>query len=188
MDCQLSLAAGKAAARLMIRTTFRATLALLLVAVVLAMGCVPASQVKVVEVTTAPEVRVVEVTATPSSTPTSAPQPITVANGDGIGADVLEELPLALVGTLIDGTGAGPVPDAALVIRDGRIVAVGRRDEVAIPADARRIDLPQATILPGFINTHVHNAYVRHTLRTWAQAGVTTVRDVGAPVGGPHFF
>jgi len=35
-------------------------------------------------------------------------------------------------------------------------------------------------VLPGFINTHVHNAIREDYLRIWAAAGVTTVRDVGA--------
>jgi imidazolonepropionase-like amidohydrolase len=94
---------------------------------------------------------------------------------------------LVLLGTLIDGTGADPLPDAALVVQGNRIVAVGPRAEVSIPPGAQIIDLPQATILPGFINTHVHNAYKVHNLRIWAQAGVTTVRDLGARLGRNHF-
>jgi imidazolonepropionase-like amidohydrolase len=90
---------------------------------------------------------------------------------------------LAFLGTLIDGTGAQPLPDAALVIEGKRIVAVGPRAQVEVPPDAQVIDLPGATILPGMINTHVHNAYKVSNLNTWAQAGVTTVRDLGAPYG-----
>ena len=170
------------------KTTFRTILAALLLVFVLATGCAPVSQV-VVEVTIPPEVRVVEITATPEIrvvevTVTPSPAPPPTATPD----DASQEPPLALVGgVLIDGTGTDPLPDAALVIRGERIVAVGPRAEVVIPPDARIIELEGATILPGFINTHVHNAYVRHTLRTWALAGVTTVRDLGAPVGSPYF-
>jgi len=95
--------------------------------------------------------------------------------------------PLALLGTLVDGTGADPLPDAALIIQGNRIVVVGPRAEVSIPPGAQIIDLPQATILPGFINTHVHNAYNTRNLRIWAQAGVTTVRDLGNRLGRPYF-
>jgi imidazolonepropionase-like amidohydrolase len=86
---------------------------------------------------------------------------------------------LVVLGTLIDGTGTDPLPDAGLVIQGDRIVAVGPRAGLSIPLDAQVIDLPQATILPGFINTHVHNAYNAGNLQIWAQAGVTTVRDLG---------
>ena len=90
------------------------------------------------------------------------------------------ELPLVLSGgTVIDGTGAPALPDAVVVVRDGRIAAVGRRGEVAIPSPARIIDVGGATILPGFINAHVHSGYRVGRLTGWAQGGVTTVRDLG---------
>jgi imidazolonepropionase-like amidohydrolase len=48
-----------------------------------------------------------------------------------------------------------------------------------LPSDAEIIDVAGATILPGFFNAHVHQAYNENNLKTWAQAGVTTVRDLG---------
>ncbi len=95
---------------------------------------------------------------------------------------------IVLVGTIIDGTGADPMENAALVIQDGYITAVGSRTDVEIPSGARVIEYRAATILPGFINAHVHNAYQPALLEKWAQAGVTTVRDVGArfPFFGFH--
>lgn len=87
---------------------------------------------------------------------------------------------IALVnGTLIDGTGADPVPDAVIVIQEGRIVAVGSAAGVEIPAEAQIIDVGGATMLPGFFNTHVHDSYSQDYLTSWVQAGVTTVRDMG---------
>lgn len=83
-------------------------------------------------------------------------------------------------GILIDGTGADAVPEAAVVIRDGRIVSAGPRALLAIPANANIIDVQGGTILPGFINAHVHAAYSAFTLNEWAKGGVTTVRDLGA--------
>ncbi len=83
-------------------------------------------------------------------------------------------------GTLIDGTGREPVSDAVVVIRNSRIVAVGKRAEITIPDQADKLDAEGGFVLPGFINAHVHNAYNQANLRTWAQSGVTTVRDVGA--------
>jgi imidazolonepropionase-like amidohydrolase len=90
---------------------------------------------------------------------------------------------VALVnGTLIDGTGGAPVRDAAVLVRNGRIVAAGPRRRVAIPAGARLLDAGGGTILPGFINAHVHGAMDESTLAAWARAGVTTVRDLGSGV------
>jgi imidazolonepropionase-like amidohydrolase len=94
---------------------------------------------------------------------------------------------LVLLGTVIDGTGAGALPDAALIILGERIIAVGPRNGRPIPAQAQVIELGGATILPGFINTHVHNAYKEYNLRLWAQEGVTTVRDLGERLGVPYF-
>ncbi len=83
-------------------------------------------------------------------------------------------------GTLIDGTGAEPMVDAVLMIQEARIVAVGSRADVSIPSGVQTIDVQGATILPGFINAHVHGAYTEHTLKAWAQDGVTTVRDLAS--------
>lgn len=57
---------------------------------------------------------------------------------------------------VIDGTGAAPIANGEVVVTDDRIVAVGRRGAVAEPAGARVIDLGDATLLPGFIDAHVH--------------------------------
>ncbi len=95
---------------------------------------------------------------------------------------------LALInGTLIDGTGADPVFDAALVIQNGRIAAVGARSDVEIPDDANIVDVKGGTILPGFINAHVHRGYSTYNLKAWAQTGVTTVRDLGGNPQEPLF-
>jgi len=84
-------------------------------------------------------------------------------------------------GVLIDGTGSPPLPDAVVVVRDDRIAAAGRRDEVAVPAGATVTDVRGATIMPGVFNAHVHSGYREDQLRAWAHAGVTTVRDLGGP-------
>ena len=94
---------------------------------------------------------------------------------------------LALVnGTLIDGTGNDPIADGVIVIYEERIVAVGASDQLVVPPDTPTVDVDGATMLPGFINAHVHDAYNEERLRAWAQGGVTTVRDLGTWVGtGP---
>lgn len=103
-------------------------------------------------------------------------------------------------GTLIDGTGGPPLPDAELEIADGRIVYAGprRSDDDQTRTGVRTIDLTGRTILPGFIDAHVHLGLSiedqaadaarfdsERTLRTalnarrTLMAGVTTARDLG---------
>lgn len=57
---------------------------------------------------------------------------------------------------LIDGTGAPAITNGVVVITTDRIMAVGREGAVSIPSGARRIDLGDATLLPGFIDAHTH--------------------------------
>ena len=113
--------------------------------------------------------------ATPAANATSTPSPAVIAQDT-----------LALVnGTLVDGTGAGAIPNASIVIRGDRIVAVGPRASVSIPSGAQVLDVGGGTILPGLINAHVHFAYDEQKLEAWAQGGVTTVRDEGITSSRP---
>jgi imidazolonepropionase-like amidohydrolase len=91
-----------------------------------------------------------------------------------------EPKPLAIVGaTLIDGTGAPPVSDSAILIRGGRIVAAGPRSQVSIPPDATEVDASGKWIIPGLIDLHVH---LDEDITPYAYPifGVTSVRDVGS--------
>ncbi len=104
---------------------------------------------------------------------------------------------------LIDGTGRDPVEAAAVVVEDGRITAAGARSSLTIPACADVLEDDDLTLLPGFMDMHVHLAMsgtnlvrflmtppslallesVPNCARTLA-AGVTTVRDAGGtPIG-----
>ena len=55
---------------------------------------------------------------------------------------------------LIDGISDRPLSPAVVLIENGRIVAVG--PTLAVPSDARVIDLGGATLLPGLIDAHDH--------------------------------
>lgn len=89
--------------------------------------------------------------------------------------------------------------DQTLVIEDGKIVSSGSGLDAKMPADAVRIDLPNATVLPGLIDAHTHITsdpkfgYDRLAIsaprealtgaknaRTTLLAGFTTIRNVGA--------
>ena len=113
----------------------------------------------------------------------------------------------ALAGVrLIDGTGRPPVDDATLIVDvDGRIASVGPgRLAPPLPADVEVVDGRGLTLLPGFVDTHVHLAMGTgegpfHRLRTdpaviafetaarlrsTLDAGVTTARDLGGLSAG----
>ncbi len=65
--------------------------------------------------------------------------------------------PLALVGATVHvGGGAEPLNDAVVVVRDGRIEAVGGVNDVAIPIDARVVSVAGLTITPGFVDAAHH--------------------------------
>ena len=100
-------------------------------------------------------------------------------------ADLSKGLPgshssiLAIVGaTLIDGTGAAPVTDSAVLIENGRIKAVGPRAKVKIPKDANVVDGTGKFLLPGLWDMHAHFEQVEWG-PIYLAAGVTTVRDCG---------
>jgi imidazolonepropionase-like amidohydrolase len=97
--------------------------------------------------------------------------------------------------TLIDGTGKPPVPNAALVVTDGRIVFAGPKAGIKAPAGAERIDLAGKYVMPGIIDLHVHLGNVKglvqdpkfftrenlnEQLRTYASYGVTAVVSMGS--------
>jgi imidazolonepropionase-like amidohydrolase len=104
--------------------------------------------------------------------------------------------------TLIDGSGAEPQRDMEIRVRDGTIEAVAPVGALPFAADAQVFDNPGKTVLPGFIDGHVHLMFgagprtyddvVTHDSDTLMllravrnaelhlRAGVTTVRDAGA--------
>ncbi len=85
----------------------------------------------------------------------------------------------AIVGArLIDGTGAPPVDDAVIVVRNGLVDAVGPRPALEIPRGVRQVDARGKTIIPGLWDMHVHFEQVEWPAAQLA-AGVTTARDVG---------
>jgi len=83
----------------------------------------------------------------------------------------------ALVGaTLIDGRGGPAVPNATIVVKDGRISAAGARARV--PKGYAVVDAHGQSVLPGLWDMHAHYEQVEWG-PIYLAAGVTTVRDVG---------
>jgi len=104
------------------------------------------------------------------------------SEGDGV---------TAFVGArLIDGTGAAPIEDAVLLVRDGRVQEAGTG--VPVPEGAEVIDVSGRTIFPGLINAHGHvgdtlgleaghysEQNVLDHLALYARYGITTVNSLG---------
>ncbi|TCT16269.1 enamidase [Natranaerovirga pectinivora] len=88
--------------------------------------------------------------------------------------------------TVIDGNGGEPLEDAVVVVEGEVITFVGKVYDFEKPEKAVTYDLQGATLLPGFINAHVHNAYSSKNLSTWAKSGITTVRDLGCRIKNPY--
>jgi len=104
-------------------------------------------------------------------------------------------------GTLIDGAGGDPIPDANIIIHNDRILHTGDLNHATLPVDYHnltRIDAQGGYILPGLIDTHVHLMFevgpieervdrpfslnffnAVHHMRKTLDAGITTVRDAG---------
>ena len=100
----------------------------------------------------------------------------------------------AFVGaTVIDGTGAAPVENGVVIVRDGRIAAVGPASTVAIPPGAARVELRGKTLLPGFVNAHGHvsdpkdaRENMERQLLLYGRYGITSVFSLGEEAGaGP---
>jgi len=80
--------------------------------------------------------------------------------------------------TIIDGTTRAPIANATLLVRGGRIVAVGPAGAVTVPAGASRVNLAGRYVIPGLINAHGH-VNTPADLDTYAAYGVTTVYSLG---------
>ncbi len=76
------------------------------------------------------------------------------------------------------------IENADILIRHARIAAVGPAGSLAVPGDARVIDVSGSTIVPGFVDTHAHMwpSWTIHRTDQWIYLanlayGVTTTRD-----------
>ncbi len=86
------------------------------------------------------------------------------------------------------GDGAGAIDDGTILIRGDRIIAIGPRASVAIPAGAQRLDVTGKTIMPGLIDAHAHGPQGEDELvpeQNWSllqnlALGTTTIHDPSA--------
>ena len=119
-----------------------------------------------------------------------------------VSAEPADKPTLALVGgRIIDGYEGRPIDDGVVLIAGERIVAVGPRSQVTVPAGTATIDTRGMSVLPGLADMHVHLMIVGHgdyehwdhayrsrwrkeimpaAAKQLLQSGVTFARDLGA--------
>jgi imidazolonepropionase-like amidohydrolase len=111
----------------------------------------------------------------------------------GIGASQ-ESVRVFTGARLIDGDGRVISPKGVMVVRDGRIAAIGHAGSTPVPGNAVKHDLSGSTIMPGLVNAHGHvgdtiglqagpqfytEANLLRQLRLYASYGVTSVVSLG---------
>jgi imidazolonepropionase-like amidohydrolase len=91
---------------------------------------------------------------------------------------------------VVDGTGAAPLEDQTIIIRQGRIESLGPSAQIPVPDEARRLDLPGHSVIPG-LGMHEHlfypsgggvPLYIEQGMsfpRLYLASGVTTARTAG---------
>src|SRR5271154_4864367 len=75
-------------------------------------------------------------------------------------------------------TPQGEIPSAAILIQGAKIVAVGSRDQLSVPASARRIDATGLTAVPGFVDVHIHGAGGHDVMEGTPEALAAVTRTV----------
>ncbi len=94
---------------------------------------------------------------------------------------------------LIDGTGSPATEGQSILIEDGKIVAIGRLEDIDVPGDTETMNMNGKTVLPGFVMLHEHMFYnasdpdwfIQSTQpvifpRLYLAGGVTTARTAGS--------
>ena len=83
---------------------------------------------------------------------------------------------LALIGNIIDGTGKDPIERGMVIVENGRITTIGKRDNISLPKDVNVIE--GNILMPGMIDAHIHmcingesdtiKVFINSTLSTYA--------------------
>jgi imidazolonepropionase-like amidohydrolase len=85
-------------------------------------------------------------------------------------------------GTVIDGTGAAPVPNGVVALKGNRIAAVGPAGAFSIPSEAVVVDAGGGAILPGILDVHVHCTSHASDRKVFLEQGVITVADMACRI------
>ncbi len=116
----------------------------------------------------------------------------------------------AFVGATLVNPGQEPIPDAVVLVQDGRILAAGPARTLKVPAHATRLEVGGKWIVPGLVDAHIHffqsgGLYTRpdvmdlrahrsyeqeqglirrdlpDTFARYLRCGITSVIDMGGP-------
>src|SRR4051812_35572384 len=130
-----------------------------------------------------------------------------LAQGRGNQPQLPQTVELLTPARVWDGSADAPHEGWAVLVRGDRIEAVGPRAQISAPADAKVIDLPGTTLIPGMIEAHSHLllhpynetiwddqvlreaealrvARATNHARNTLMAGFTTTRDLGTEGAG----
>ena len=82
-------------------------------------------------------------------------------------------------------SGPNRITDPAVFVEDGRITRITSRTDAALPPNTKHIDYPGATLLPAFVDVHIHGS-VGHDVMEGTPSAISTIgkflatRGVGA--------
>jgi len=92
--------------------------------------------------------------------------------------------------SIVDATGTPPQADMTAVVKDGRIVELGKSDAVHAPADAVTVNGSGKYLIPGLWDMHVHEVFgdwlprnEKVVLPLFVANGITGVREHGRRSG-----
>jgi hypothetical protein len=102
-------------------------------------------------------------------------------NSSGVAPFVTVSAPVFVVNhvRIIDGTGAAPQEDQAIVIANGKIQSIGPAATVQVPAGAQQFDRAGYTIIPGLVGMHDHLYYTD---------SVSVQRGADGKIGEPGLY
>jgi imidazolonepropionase-like amidohydrolase len=133
---------------------------------------------------------------------------LSLAFDDTAGKQPAEEGVLVIkAGRVFDGAAARAETGWVVVVRGGKIDQAGPENSVQVPAGAKALELPDATLLPGLIDAHTHLLLHPYDEAKWddqvlkeplalrvcraanharatLNAGFTTIRDLGTEGAG----
>src|SRR5689334_1738476 len=62
---------------------------------------------------------------------------------------------------LVTSDGTPPIESSAVLVENGRFARIGRKGQIALPRNGRRIDLSGKTLMPAMVDAHAHLGYMK---------------------------